>query len=454
MAGVFPPSGVPASDAYNSLPNPLVAPNCDSLWYSTSRCTPRFDPSAANAVLSEIINLVNCSGEIYDCFKLDNLCNAVNYIVQRGQPHSGLMFAGPSAYLMTLDPPALSYTDYMSLIVVPQVDNVGPSTVTVAINGLAPMPIVRNDGQALRSLDLKAGKPALIAFYQGKFYVVGLVASQVPIVLSNSIDLWVRPDGNDTTGDGSSNSASKAFRTINRAFASFASRYAASPGFAINIRLGIPGDYDAAQLFDCNNQVNIIGDVNNYAAYRILSNRYTTVPLWCSCVFASRVNVYLQGITIVLDNASLWCNGLITGSATNVSTYNVRYETPYSLTSHTCIWMNGYLNMQGLTQFIGMGKTINAWLRVNTGDARSYEEFVGVSNLASYYFENMNFAMAGLISSHNGAAALQTNSLQSVNCTGSRYTAQMNGTIDHWKTLPGSTAGTLATGGQYMNSVP
>lgn len=56
MAGIFPPSGVPASDAYNSLPNPNVAPGCDSLWYSTSRCQPRFDPSAANAMLSELVN--------------------------------------------------------------------------------------------------------------------------------------------------------------------------------------------------------------------------------------------------------------------------------------------------------------------------------------------------------------------------------------------------------------
>src|SRR5687768_13825655 len=76
MSGVFPDSGVPPSDANNSLPDPNTI-NCPSeLWHSTSRCTPRFDPSSANAIISEVINLVQCAGLPYDCSKLDNLCTA------------------------------------------------------------------------------------------------------------------------------------------------------------------------------------------------------------------------------------------------------------------------------------------------------------------------------------------------------------------------------------------
>lgn len=81
MSGVFPESGVPAIDANNSLQNPDTV-NCENeLWHSTARCTPRFDPAAANAVMSEIINLVNCSGLPYDCTKLDNLCIAVQDLI-------------------------------------------------------------------------------------------------------------------------------------------------------------------------------------------------------------------------------------------------------------------------------------------------------------------------------------------------------------------------------------
>lgn len=82
MSGIFPPSGVPAVDAYNSLPNPDVAEGCVPSWYSTSKCAPRFDPSALNAITAEIINLVNCSGLPYDCNQLDNLCEAVKKISQ------------------------------------------------------------------------------------------------------------------------------------------------------------------------------------------------------------------------------------------------------------------------------------------------------------------------------------------------------------------------------------
>lgn len=77
MAGVFPDSGVPASQALNALPNPPVTDGCTPLYNSSSRCNPRFDPAAANAVVSEIMNVMICAGIDYDCNKLDNLCTAI-----------------------------------------------------------------------------------------------------------------------------------------------------------------------------------------------------------------------------------------------------------------------------------------------------------------------------------------------------------------------------------------
>ena len=76
MSGVYPNSGVPANEALNSVNVPTV--NCPSeLFHSTTRCQPRFDPAAANAVMSEILNAVNCGGVAYDCTRLDNLCQAM-----------------------------------------------------------------------------------------------------------------------------------------------------------------------------------------------------------------------------------------------------------------------------------------------------------------------------------------------------------------------------------------
>jgi len=83
MSGVFPNSGVPANEALNSTNVPSM--NCGpagELFHSTSRCQPRFDPAAANAVMSEILNAVNCGGLAYDCTRLDNLCRAMTSTVE------------------------------------------------------------------------------------------------------------------------------------------------------------------------------------------------------------------------------------------------------------------------------------------------------------------------------------------------------------------------------------
>src|SRR6188768_2279743 len=115
---MFPDSGVPPSDAKNSLPDVNTA-NCPELWYSTSRCQPRFDPAAANAMLAEDMNLV-IRGEVqYDCLKLDNIERAVRYINQRGLPRSIRMLGGPLAYYGALDPIMTRYSDYMTLTAVP-----------------------------------------------------------------------------------------------------------------------------------------------------------------------------------------------------------------------------------------------------------------------------------------------------------------------------------------------
>lgn len=77
MSGVFPDSGVTPSQARNSILNPNVAEGCLPLFYSSTRCNPRFDPAAANALMSEFINAVNGAGLEYDCTKLDNLLRAI-----------------------------------------------------------------------------------------------------------------------------------------------------------------------------------------------------------------------------------------------------------------------------------------------------------------------------------------------------------------------------------------
>jgi hypothetical protein len=83
MSGIFPSSGVPAGSALNTVD--VATTGCASgggeLFHSTSRCTPRFDPASANAVISEMLNLVACAGKTYDCSRLNNLCTAVTDLI-------------------------------------------------------------------------------------------------------------------------------------------------------------------------------------------------------------------------------------------------------------------------------------------------------------------------------------------------------------------------------------
>jgi hypothetical protein len=76
MAGIFPDSGVTPNNAANAV-TPDVALGCDPLFYSSTRCNPRFDPPAMNALMSEFLNLINAAGLDYDCTKLTNLVDAV-----------------------------------------------------------------------------------------------------------------------------------------------------------------------------------------------------------------------------------------------------------------------------------------------------------------------------------------------------------------------------------------
>lgn len=86
MAGIFPTSGVPWNQATNA--EDIDTTNCPdgALFHNTSRCNPRFDAEAANALISEIGNAVNDAGLDYDCERLDNLSAAIQAMVDQASP--------------------------------------------------------------------------------------------------------------------------------------------------------------------------------------------------------------------------------------------------------------------------------------------------------------------------------------------------------------------------------
>ena len=81
---LFPRGGVNADGAFNTLQNPNVVDGCTPRWHAP-RCVPKFDPAAANAVISEIINAVNVRCYPYDCNKLSNLADAISQHLVTGR---------------------------------------------------------------------------------------------------------------------------------------------------------------------------------------------------------------------------------------------------------------------------------------------------------------------------------------------------------------------------------
>lgn len=71
MAGLFPVNGVTAPNTLGAATGITSKTGCDKLFHP-ARCVPRFDPVAANAVISELVNAINLT-DPYDCSRLDNL---------------------------------------------------------------------------------------------------------------------------------------------------------------------------------------------------------------------------------------------------------------------------------------------------------------------------------------------------------------------------------------------
>lgn len=78
MAGLFPENGVVAQETIAASFPLTVAAKCDALFHK-ALCVPRFDPIAANAIISELVNAININ-TTYDCKRLDNLATALKKI--------------------------------------------------------------------------------------------------------------------------------------------------------------------------------------------------------------------------------------------------------------------------------------------------------------------------------------------------------------------------------------
>lgn len=449
---MFPDSGVPPSDAKNSLPDVTTTNQADELWYSTSRCQPRFDPAAANAMLSEDMNLIMKGEVTYDGLRLDNLERATRYLIQRGLPRSALMTGGPNAYLASLDPAATRYSDYMTLTVVPAEDNANGG-VTLNLNNLGVRSIVRSDGLALQRDDLVAGVPFLITYYGNKWWRVGLANSQVPLVRP-SLLCWIRTDGNDNN-DGTANDPAHAFRTIAGCWAAVGSRYAATPMFSINMMLGIPGTYEGCRLGPFGGVVSLTGDADNRSAYRISSFYVGGQDQWVNFQLNSLNLIIFKGVTFQYDQAPPHAPGCVGSNGSAVSIGDCQFDVMFSNTTGPGGYLIGcgsggrIVGGSGRNIINGNNLEINGFYFGQQGNFYASGGYPG--NI--WEFNNVKCSPAGSFQAYHalsvGSWAWTT--INETNVTGAKYTVGGNSVLmGYGLTMPGTLPGVVGDGGRFI----
>lgn len=79
--------------------------------------------------------------------------------------------SGTDTITADLTPALPAYVDGLQCFLVPANTNTG--AVTISLNTLAAKSVLSSKGEALNAGDLVAGKPVLLAYYNGNFYIVG-----------------------------------------------------------------------------------------------------------------------------------------------------------------------------------------------------------------------------------------------------------------------------------------
>jgi len=442
--GGLPPNPASPNNPANAFPPVHYPVNTSALYYGNG-CDVRLRPEVVNSLISENLALVDKAEVHYDPGRLTNLLLGSEYLIQRGRTVGALLTAGPSAYVGTLDPPATSYNDFMCLRVAPAITNTGP--ITINLNGVGPAPVLRNDGQQLRAEDFPADIPQIIVARGGQFFVPYLVRSQVPILLIGAVDAWVRTDGNDDTGDGTANTPQRAFRTIDRAFQVVGGKYLQTPLFTLNIRLGIPGTYEAFYLGSFSGNLNIIGDITNASQYRIRG--LTTGSERYSGGISNQANTSIQGITFVMDSTAPirhWAFAC-TGGA-QVQLWNCRFEVTIGNNRATFIVVsaNGILTFRDSLVIDGAGGTYEYLIY-----CQAQGNFFGGTPGSNLTFLNTTAAAASIevdmLSqfSYVGATVVTTNT------RGVKYGVTANSVAYFGgQPIPGDLPGYQNTGGQVL----
>lgn len=320
---------------------------------------------------------------------------------------------------------------------------------TLSLNGLAPASIKTLAGAALQRDDMVGG--AIMNFvWSGTAWLLGggLARSEVPKIPTADIVLYVRTDGNDNN-DGAANTSARAFATVQKAIDFLTTRFSSSANYAARVVLGNTGTYAAAINRWYPGSITIEGSGDAY----ILTGG--DISVGAPCAFASRAGrVVLKNLRLI-NTASSGVAFSVASLGGSIGMDTVAITSALSNSSYIPIYIaeNGVLSI--INQFVlnggdGTTRTMRALIQVGTGGV-----FNGAPTATTAFIATSNWVAGFIEASMTGVAIFSNITLSpSGSFTGPRYSAVGNGVINTngggANFFPGNSAGTTATGGQYL----
>jgi len=459
MRGIFPHAadgGLPPNPATPNNPAraypPQISPLSTAALYYGNGCDVRLRPEVVNSLISEVIATVDEAKLAYNPVSQENLELAVRYLIQRGLTVGAIAFGPPNDYTATLDPELYpTYNNFLVLCVVPEVTNTG--AVRLNVNGRGLVPVVRNDGLNLQADDFRAGIPVLIGYQDGRFYMLSMVRSQIILPMTGDVNAWIRTDGSDISGDGTANSADKAFRTINGAWARLRSRYMPSMVFTLHLRFGIPGRYEAGQLGPYGGLLALHGNPAAPDQYRIMMGPtalFVGGGLGWNLGVSSVSNFFVEGVTFEFGLSDLayypMCLSLMHGTGASMS--NCNFDASVSPGRGTFITLGYSSNLElmpGAIRFNGGGVSLD-WGISSSAHSNFFSYIGGVSLVVN----NMNFTQSFVRAQELSAASFAC-TISGTGTSGPRYTSSNLSIIQGYgNTMPGNLDGLVANGGLFV----
>lgn len=310
--------------------------------------------------------------------------------------------------------------------------NTGACNITI---GTLTASLTRKDGSALLAKDINPAVPFDCTYDGNVFRLTGFAASEVPRITANPV-LWIRTDGDDGN-DGSANSPTAAFRTLDAAIVRSAFLFS---GSGVTLQLGNAGTYAAPTTgLRPNGTLTILGDASNQGLYIIQG------ATGASSIFgvSGGGGINFTGVTLQATGAG--CNHIATNGAPNVIVQNVTFAN--LLTNSLDALLIGGTSILVLKQGCIFSGSMRSIFNAAAGT-------IYLGNSAITVNGTPNYSLATAIAV-DGGRIISSGASFSGAATGQRYSVYANGLIDTagggGNLFPGNSAGSSGvTGGQYV----